>query len=686
MILEFLRFLDGLCATWQSVQQSQSPEAFSGRGTVIPESQIAVALSGEVPTPPWPEFLAEFTTLRRELEEGEGAFSALCQRLKPSNFELFCLVVAVAPQWNRKYERVFAFLQDNINQTAATLGLAADLYSLIEPLDERALFVVNEEESSLNRFVLVPQGAGLSRPLVLRPTVLSALVGGHSLPSALTRYCTYHWEEEPPVLAVRQQEGDEVLRFAKAALDREDNHPNLIALYGIEGSGRRYLLRYVASTLGIPLLCLDTRNLVGVSTEERSTILSDVRCWCWVHSALPVLCYFDFPVLGESERTHLALWILGWLTTSLPLFAICGEAPLKLRIHANLLQRELEGCSIGEQRALWGHALKGVSLPLAQGVDELTLANIYSLAPGQIQQALSDGENDCIAKGEPAISREAISHGVRQICRPKMRQLADPITPSFTWDDLMLGQTQRDQLQQMCDRIRYRWQVNEEWGFNRKLPYGRGVSVCLYGPPGTGKTMTAQVLSREFGLDAYRVDMSRIMDKYIGETEKKLSELFDAARDSNAILFFDEADVLFAKRSQVTDSKDKYANAETAYLLQRMEQHAGVSILATNAVQNFDEAFKRRISFMINIPMPNVEMRKQLWQGVFPSDAPLQSVDFDFLAQRFDLSGSSIKNIAVDAAFRAAAKNQPITRTLITQAVRDEYLKMGRVLMEHELY
>ena len=198
--------------------------------------------------------------------------------------------------------------------------------------------------------------------------------------------------------------------------------------------------------------------------------------------------------------------------------------------------------------------------------------------------------------------------------------------------------------------------------------------------------MTAQVLAGEFGLDAYRVDMSRIMDKYIGETEKKLSELFDAAKDSNAILFFDEADALFSKRTEVSDARDKYANAETAYLLQRMEEHNGISILATNAAQNFDEAFKRRISFLVNLPMPSPETRRRIWHSVFPAGAPLRGVDLDFFARRFELSGSSIKNVAVSAAYLAAAEGSDITREHVTRAVRDEYQKTGRVLMEHELY
>ena len=318
-------------------------------------------------------------------------------------------------------------------------------------------------------------------------------------------------------------------------------------------------------------------------------------------------------------------------------------------------------------------------------IDVQALASTYSMTPGQIRQTLTAAAAEAVSTGNKSISTDNIMSGVRVMCRPRLSGLAEPLKASFTWDDLMLGTDQLRLLHELCGRIKYRFQVNEEWGFNKKLPYGKGVSVCLYGPPGTGKTMTAQVLAREFGLDAYRIDMSRILDKYIGETEKKLAELFDAARDCNAVLFFDEADALFGKRSEVNDSKDKYANAETAYLLQRMEQHNGVSILATNAVQNFDEAFKRRISFMVNIPMPDADIRKKIWHSVFPEEAPLSGVDLDFFAEKYELSGSSIKSVAVSSAFLAAAENSEITKNVIGQALKEEYLKTGRIFSYADL-
>ncbi|MBR7058159.1 MAG: ATP-binding protein [Stomatobaculum sp.] len=229
------------------------------------------------------------------------------------------------------------------------------------------------------------------------------------------------------------------------------------------------------------------------------------------------------------------------------------------------------------------------------------------------------------------------------------------------------------------DRVRLKSVVNEDYGFSRKLPYGNGVSIVLYGPPGTGKTMTARVLAKELGLDIYRIDLSQVANKYIGESEKTLGKIFDTAKYSNAILFFDEADSLFAKRTEVKDSNDRHANAETAYLLQKIEEYAGVSILATNVFSNFDEAFRRRMTFLVPIRWPDETERLELWKKTFPPETPLSAdVDLPFYAKEAELTGSAIKSAALSAAFRAAKEKRPVCHQDILEGIADEYRKSGR--------
>lgn len=226
----------------------------------------------------------------------------------------------------------------------------------------------------------------------------------------------------------------------------------------------------------------------------------------------------------------------------------------------------------------------------------------------------------------------------------------------------------------------------EDWNFQSKLAYGRAVSALFYGVPGTGKTMAAQVIANELELDLYRVDLSQIINKYVGETEKNLSRIFDEAAGCGGILFFDEADALFAKRTEIADSKDKYANAETAFLLQKIEEFDGLVILATNLAYNFDDAFKRRINYMVNFTKPDQAQRRELWRKVFPPQTgATDRLDIDFLAESFEITGSTIKSIAVSAAYMAAAEGTQIGMVHVIRALKHEYVKTGEILIKSRL-
>ena len=683
---ERLSMLDGLCATWLTMQQTQSPEAFQGRGMVIPEGQVNAALSGQMPIEPFEGFMESFDELREKEKKGGDRFSMLMQRLKCSAFEELAVLLAYAPELNRKYERVFAFLQDNLKADRATVGLCADMYGLVEHIGNAEVFALSDRASDLNRYVLTGSGDGLRRSLSLRETALNYLTGSEYLPGQLSAFCEVSFLKKAVLPTVRKDEAVQVERIFREYTSGSCLQGSILELTGAEGSGRKFLISYASGRTGHPVLFIDSRVLALQTPEIRLSLLDDIVSWAFLNGGVPAFRHFEFADYSPADRQNLVLSILHRIDGTIPLAAVCSENILRLPGESfRLILIELPVCNLTEQKALWTAFLKGNEFAAGKDIDVQALASTYSMTPGQIRQTLTAAAAEAVSTGNKSISTDNIMSGVRVMCRPRLSGLAEPLKASFTWDDLMLGTDQLRLLHELCGRIKYRFQVNEEWGFNKKLPYGKGVSVCLYGPPGTGKTMTAQVLAREFGLDAYRIDMSRILDKYIGETEKKLAELFDAARDCNAVLFFDEADALFGKRSEVNDSKDKYANAETAYLLQRMEQHNGVSILATNAVQNFDEAFKRRISFMVNIPMPDADIRKKIWHSVFPEEAPLSGVDLDFFAEKYELSGSSIKSVAVSSAFLAAAENSEITKNVIGQALKEEYLKTGRIFSYADL-
>jgi SpoVK/Ycf46/Vps4 family AAA+-type ATPase len=233
--------------------------------------------------------------------------------------------------------------------------------------------------------------------------------------------------------------------------------------------------------------------------------------------------------------------------------------------------------------------------------------------------------------------------------------------------------------------MKYRALVYDQWGFARKLSLGKGLNVLFAGPSGTGKTMAAGIMAGELGLDLYKIDLSTVVSKYIGETEKSLARIFAEAESSNAILFFDEADALFGKRSEVRDSHDRYANIEINYLLQKMEEHEGVAILATNFRKNMDDAFVRRMHFTVEFPFPNEADRRRIWLGIWPAETPQGAgLDLDFMARRFEIAGGNIRNIALAAAFLAASDGGVVNMSHLLHGTRREYQKMGKVVMHGE--
>ena len=259
------------------------------------------------------------------------------------------------------------------------------------------------------------------------------------------------------------------------------------------------------------------------------------------------------------------------------------------------------------------------------------------------------------------------------------------IKPEYKWEDIVLPADRLEQLREVCNHVKYRDRVYGEWGVDRKLSLGKGLSVLFAGPSGTGKTMAAEIIAGALGLDLYKIDLSTVVSKYIGETEKNLSRIFVEAETSNAILFFDEADALFGKRSEVKDSHDRYANIEIGYLLQRMEEYEGVVILATNFRRNMDEAFVRRLQFTVEFPFPNEKDRHRIWEHIWPQGTPRSSeLGLDFMAQRFELTGGNIRNIALAAAFLAADNSSIVNMIHLLHATTREYQKMGKVVSESE--
>ncbi|MBK9035283.1 MAG: ATP-binding protein [Myxococcales bacterium] len=465
---------------------------------------------------------------------------------------------------------------------------------------------------------------------------------------------------------------------ALASSRRGVAHPVLL-LSGPEGSGRKAMLATAAARHGLTTLRVRARALPKDEAGLRAlgpVLLREAVLW----RAVIVLDELDQYVADGTVRIDEAL--LGGAAA--PVAATCGRItgrPPQLGRGTVVLEVGVPGERARE--ALWQRALPaGTDAALARWAAER-----YFVTPGVIGAAATAAVAKARARAEadeaPQVVAPDLHEGLRGVLDAKLATLGMRITWRQTWSDLVLPEEAVAEVREFIARIRHRRQVYEGWGFGRKVAKGLGLSALFSGPPGTGKTMVAGLIAEELKLDLYQVDLSKVVSKWVGETEKNLGELFDAAEAGHAILLFDEADSLFAKRTAVQSSNDRYANLEVNYLLQRMESYAGIVILTTNHETSIDEAFRRRLSLRVDFPVPEPDERARLWRTLLPKEAAVAAdIDHDALAARFEMTGGYIKNAALRAAFLAADEGTAIAMRHLLRAARSEYQAMGKVVSQ----
>ena len=443
----------------------------------------------------------------------------------------------------------------------------------------------------------------------------------------------------------------------------------VICVSGEEGSGRRTAAKRALEAVG--------REFVELRTDLRSdrARMDTLAFKLLLLGAVPIAVQSVNTDSGSFER------FVGMLAERVgTVIAIPDPALRELRVPAETVMIKIDLPSIDEQYRIWENE---ISFCKTDGsVDISELAGEFSFTVGGIKKALRFAE--MLADGEELTAAD-IKNGCCRSINSDMGSKAVKINCVFGWDDIVLPEHSKRLMKTACDQVRYRHKVYDTWGFSGKIAYGKSVSMIFTGPPGTGKTMAAQIIAGDLGLDIYRISLANVVSKYIGETEKNLDEIFEKAKKSKVVLFFDEADVLFSKRTEVKDSNDKYSNMESAFLLQKIEEYNGIVILATNFVQNFDEAFKRRMKLMIDFPFPDKERRAEMWHRAFPAKLPLGEIDYDYLVNGFELSGSNIKNIALHSAFLAAAEgSSEVGMKHIIAALKNEYSKSGKAFTKAE--
>jgi SpoVK/Ycf46/Vps4 family AAA+-type ATPase len=470
------------------------------------------------------------------------------------------------------------------------------------------------------------------------------------------------------------------IRLAGTWLDLPSGNPRpVLHLGGQDVAARQAVAAAACAELGLHL-----RVLVGSDVPTSVDGLDDL-VWRWDRETLlggPALL-IDCDQADAAEMAAVRRLVE---KVTAPLMIASTDRPRL--VHVPLVSVDVDFPTPAEQQAVWRQELgkRAGRSELARALvgqfrlSALQIQSACASARGLLVEAQTESQSPTRAR-RASVLTSAMWESCRTLARPHLDDLAQRIELRATWDDLVLADDAVETLRQLAGHVRHHYRVVHDWGFGMRSSRSMGTSALFAGPSGTGKTMAAEVLASHLRLDLYRVDLSGTVSKYIGETEKNLRRIFDAAEQGGVVLLFDEADALFGKRSEVKDSRDRYANIEVSYLLQRMEQYSGLAILTTNREDDLDPAFARRLRFIIRFPFPDTAQRAEIWRRVFPPDVPTASLDYDALA-RLNVSGGNIHSIALNAAYLAASDGSPISMDHLRRAARTEYHKLKRPLSD----
>lgn len=655
----------------EAMQPESAPENFSAVG--------ATEAAGETATEP------------------ASALQTLCAAFALSPFERDVLLLCAGRELDASFGPLCAAARGEPSRESPTFSLALAAlpgahWSALTPA------------APLRRWRLLELGTGdvlTAAPLRLDERVLHFLTGVEYLDDRLQGLVHRVSAEEslPPTQAALAR------RIANDWAGASPQRPRpIIQLREGDADDRRAVAAAVSALLGLQLHALRAADLPASATER------DALARLWQREA--VLSRSALLVEAEDAEPESARGLIPFLETVGGLILVNRREPLPLARRASL-RFDVMRPNAAEQRALWDEALGPLGAQLNGQLDRV-LAQFHLGARGiraagtELALATHPTAGACRRRDDESltsVSTNAVTHPAAsapvvetatapalaarlwEICcartRPRLDDLAQRLRPAAAWDDLVLPEEPRRVLREIAAQVRQRCKVYETWGFAAKGARGLGLSALFAGPSGTGKTMAAEVLAAELHLDLYRIDLSAVVSKYIGETEKNLRRIFDAAEDSGVILLFDEADALFGKRSEVRDSHDRYANVEISYLLQRVEAYRGLAILTTNMKSAVDSAFLRRLRFVVQFPFPDAPQRAEIWRRIFPGATPTENVEPHKLAA-LNVPGGNIRTLALNAAFLAADEGQPVRMTHLLRAARSECAKLEKPLTEAE--
>lgn len=634
-------------------------------GAFVGEAEVDEILGDLLDVGPFrldPELGDELRTLvatrRAEIEArfAESRLGSLAGAFGLGPDDLALLLLALAPEVNERYLRLFAYLQDDVAAQFLTPGLALRLLGETRAarVGLRSRFA---PDAPLVRHHLVLMGAAdaplPARSLMVAPRIARWVLSGEAFDPSLASF----------VERVDGQEGRPALAaIVDGLLAAAGDDVPVLQLDARSARDAREAAGHLALRRGCPLLVADLaaaeRLGIDPSGPAAAALVREAR----LQGAALLVLEPDESVAALIQRT--------------------AGAPQPLLVHGSVgeatrrvLTVPVPGLTLAERRDAWTALLAELGVDL----DAAALARRFRFSPGQIAQVLDDARDRAAGRGLAKPDAEAVLAACGESFLPDPGPLAERVPARRSWDELILPSESRELLDELVSQIERREQVLEAFG-DRLRPGERGIQALFSGPPGTGKSMAAEVIAHSLGFPLFRVDLSSVVSKYVGETEKHLGRVLDAAEDAPCVLLFDEADALFGKRGEVRGGQDRFANLEVSYLLQRLEAFDGVAILTSNLKRNIDEAFLRRFTFVVDFPFPEADERRRIWERVLPIDFPLAAdVSVHDVASEFKLAGANIFSVAVAAACAAAeTEEREITRGMLAHAVRREYAKLGR--------
>ncbi len=657
------------------------------RGLYISESEVdrllnsrrsAVSANGSVGVE------ARLDALRTEFGDyaasARGPIGQLKALAQLDAFEVGCLLLCLAADEDPDIQRLLAYAQDHVSKrrpsiellirlftSGGTPGAGRTSFDAGAPLRRWRLVTLHDEQGQ-------PHTPLTSRSVALDPRIAGYLMGENGLDETIRSHARLTGVARLPChpqLPAPLRERVEAL----ASLPATTLQPPIVHLGGPDAARVRTVAGELAAGAGLGLLS------VTLPALESEVGLEAALSLCQREAALEgaALLLTGLEQLKRPDTERLRTLVGEGLLARLVFIAGSGgDAWPGVSIAVPALDFDA-------RRTLWSATLGDASAVGPSVLDDL--AGKFSLSTQGIEDAAraAIGSARWRDPSSPVVGIDDLYGAARAQSMPILNTLARKVPPHYRWHDIVLPPDTIEQLREMCGMVEHRHLVYETWGFDRKLALGKGVMSLFAGQSGTGKTMAADVIAGSLGLDLYKIDLSGVVSKYIGETEKNLGSIFSEAESSNAILFFDEADALFGKRSEVKDAHDRYANIETAYLLQKMEEYSGAVILATNLKMNLDEAFSRRLHFVVDFPLPEEDDRRRIWMSMLPQDLPHgDDIDFAFLARQFKISGGNIRNIVLAGAFIAASEGAPMGMGHLIRGTRREYQKLGRMVTEAE--